>query len=669
MCGIGEKGKHSCHLCTIESTANPLRPYLADRRPIDPAPIVQLRAITHDQPVRDALRIDTASAPPPVERKPGQGTVAPVTPGVRGGVPVTTTLGDGWEDKAWYLENPYLFMYAMLCHADTDEELHLLNDGKTRYTSGSCVSCLYHLKDIDGSHQGFFVFPDLSIRVEGRYRLKLCLFEIIGQSVHHCKSVYSEPFHVYTAKRFPGMEESTRLSRSFAEQGLKVRVRKHPRSRRRESKRPKPDSDASESEPAHSHDLATQPAKKSRASDASGSGPRASARQSTGNNPLDERSAYSRAPYSPEQSRLAPSRRHDGSSSWDADLTRGARSLAARDVDYDYPSLHRTARVDRDPGPPEALYRDTYALRDRDIYQRPKQWIDPISARQEQGREVVPRMPPPSSVAVTRHGELPPLAYNQPYPGYGRPSTDRTYARPYPPPDYMTYEERRAFEDHHARLRMDAGVAYENRGIPRYARTPSPDARASHTAAIAENWSARSDYETLESRRVPDAVGPHEHIYAPRRSPSRPQLLYPPTARGAERQAYESDMYAGPSLATIRRQSDPYRRLPEPAPERSLNSLARPGRMAPDEARMAPVLPPMSTSPHTFRRETLSGMPMMSPRDAMEPVSRPYPTGYPGHSDAADVSKSARYGDRDVDQQQQQHRKTFRGPPPPSRPT
>ncbi len=115
----------------------------------------------------------------------------------------------------------------MLCNADTDEELHLLNDGKTRYTSGSCVSCLYHLKDIDGSHQGFFVFPDLSIRVEGRYRLKLCSSRPspLGAPLQVC---LFRSFHVYTAKRFPGMEESTKLSKSFAEQGLKVRVRKHP---------------------------------------------------------------------------------------------------------------------------------------------------------------------------------------------------------------------------------------------------------------------------------------------------------------------------------------------------------------------------------------------------------------------------------------------------------
>ena len=53
---------------------------------------------------------------------------------------------------------------------------------------------------------GFFVFPDLSVRTEGTYRLKLTLFEVIGANVHHCKSIFSAPFYVYTAKKFPGME-------------------------------------------------------------------------------------------------------------------------------------------------------------------------------------------------------------------------------------------------------------------------------------------------------------------------------------------------------------------------------------------------------------------------------------------------------------------------------
>lgn len=61
----------------------------------------------------------------------------------------------------------------------TGEELHLLEDGKARFLTGTPVSSLYHLKDIDNSDAAFFVFPDLGVRKEGIYRLKLSLFEIV----------------------------------------------------------------------------------------------------------------------------------------------------------------------------------------------------------------------------------------------------------------------------------------------------------------------------------------------------------------------------------------------------------------------------------------------------------------------------------------------------------
>lgn len=78
-----------------------------------------------------------------------------------------------------YLENPYYFLFATLINADTAEEIHLLRDGKTRSTCGTVVSSLYHLKDLDNSDAGFFVFPDLSVRLEGTYRLKFTLFELV----------------------------------------------------------------------------------------------------------------------------------------------------------------------------------------------------------------------------------------------------------------------------------------------------------------------------------------------------------------------------------------------------------------------------------------------------------------------------------------------------------
>ncbi|KAH9957504.1 velvet factor-domain-containing protein [Russula dissimulans] len=78
-----------------------------------------------------------------------------------------------------FLQNPYYFMFASLAKPDDDTELHWM---KTRCTTGSVVSSLYHLKDSENDNRdaGFFVFPDLSVRQEGSYRLKLSLFEVVG---------------------------------------------------------------------------------------------------------------------------------------------------------------------------------------------------------------------------------------------------------------------------------------------------------------------------------------------------------------------------------------------------------------------------------------------------------------------------------------------------------
>ncbi|KAJ2374005.1 hypothetical protein IW150_003334 [Coemansia sp. RSA 2607] len=111
-----------------------------------------------------------------------------------------------------------------------ERELNTLSDKKARTMTGSVVASLAHLKDINGNDGAFFVFPDLSVRCEGVYRLKFSLFEIVGNQVFFCKSITSTKFTVFSAKKFPGMEESTRLTKLFAEQGLKIRVRKEQKS-------------------------------------------------------------------------------------------------------------------------------------------------------------------------------------------------------------------------------------------------------------------------------------------------------------------------------------------------------------------------------------------------------------------------------------------------------
>jgi hypothetical protein len=72
-----------------------------------------------------------------------------------------------------FVYNPNFFLYASLIGSDTEEEFHLLRDGKTRSTAGSIVSSLFRLKDTEGREGAFFVFPDLSVRREGSYRLKV----------------------------------------------------------------------------------------------------------------------------------------------------------------------------------------------------------------------------------------------------------------------------------------------------------------------------------------------------------------------------------------------------------------------------------------------------------------------------------------------------------------
>ncbi|KAF6821313.1 sexual development activator [Colletotrichum sojae] len=97
---------------------------------------------------------------------------------------------------------------------------------------------------------GYFLFPDLSVRHEGRYVLAFHLYEEIKNPedrdinsdpvqdqfpcFHWRMAVKSQPFSVYSAKKFPGLTESTNLSKTISEQGCRVRIRRDVRMRRRE---------------------------------------------------------------------------------------------------------------------------------------------------------------------------------------------------------------------------------------------------------------------------------------------------------------------------------------------------------------------------------------------------------------------------------------------------
>ncbi|EFX01338.1 developmental regulator [Grosmannia clavigera kw1407] len=149
-----------------------------DRKPIDPPPILQLRVSHKKDPMQH------------------------------------------------FLQSPYYFMSCSLLKGDETSS----KDPLPSYLIGTVVSSLHRLKDTDNQDGGFFVFGDLSCKVEGKFRLLFTLYQMQKTECFHITSTVSDVFQVYPTKSFPGLAESTFLTRSFSDQGVRLRLRKDSRS-------------------------------------------------------------------------------------------------------------------------------------------------------------------------------------------------------------------------------------------------------------------------------------------------------------------------------------------------------------------------------------------------------------------------------------------------------
>ncbi|KAI9741295.1 MAG: hypothetical protein M1834_003012 [Cirrosporium novae-zelandiae] len=155
---------------------------------------------------------------------------------------VQLEIHDGDASRQW-LQSPYFFVVGHLYNENTNEAVNM--PAQTLF-AGQVSSSLHRLKDFDncgkwthslfcslliGVDSGYFIFGDLSVKVEGKWRLKFSLFEMRekGVNVVFLCSILTDPFTVYSPTDFPGMGESTFLSRSLAEQGVRLRIRKEPR--------------------------------------------------------------------------------------------------------------------------------------------------------------------------------------------------------------------------------------------------------------------------------------------------------------------------------------------------------------------------------------------------------------------------------------------------------
>jgi len=136
-----------------------------------------------------------------------------------------------------FMQSPYLFISCTLWDEDDQNQVVGNESGasgkKEPAVAGCLVSSLHRLKDGGPNERegAFFVFGDVSIRVQGRHRLRFSLFDVRKDTaeVVFLGQVSSEPFSVVLQKDFRGLEESTVLSRAFSEQGVRLRLRKEPR--------------------------------------------------------------------------------------------------------------------------------------------------------------------------------------------------------------------------------------------------------------------------------------------------------------------------------------------------------------------------------------------------------------------------------------------------------
>lgn len=105
-------------------------------------------------------------------------------------------------------------------NSDSDESL---GDIPTRNLIGNLVLNPFKLFDERGLKGIWFIMHDLSVRIEGTFKLKFLFVDLVtNNSVHK----FSQPFKVYSAKKFPGVVDSSPLGKVFASQGVKIPIRR-----------------------------------------------------------------------------------------------------------------------------------------------------------------------------------------------------------------------------------------------------------------------------------------------------------------------------------------------------------------------------------------------------------------------------------------------------------
>ncbi|KAJ2004383.1 hypothetical protein GGI04_001611 [Coemansia thaxteri] len=171
-----------------------------DRRPVDPCPIIQLQVVRSDG-VEDYTHVENALVmQATLYDETGTHKVA------ADGSPVIAASHQPTEARPTVRACDFPIL-------------------------GSPISSMHYVRDLSEQLGLFFCFPDIRVRASGQFRLLFSLFELPSTSPNNTRpafthiNIMSGVFTVYTAKDFPGVGESTPLSKKLSGQGVSIPIR------------------------------------------------------------------------------------------------------------------------------------------------------------------------------------------------------------------------------------------------------------------------------------------------------------------------------------------------------------------------------------------------------------------------------------------------------------
>lgn len=147
------------------------------------------------------------------------------------------------QELASYLRSPYCVVHCTIWDAvnDCDDSAMpgTIDRRQQRRLMGTLVASPFVGNDEVGIGGCFFVFPDLSVRTPGIYRLRFQLVVLDPVMASGVRTpvrsiIKSDVFQVFNAKDFRGMRASTALTKSLRLQGCLIFVEKSPAKEARE---------------------------------------------------------------------------------------------------------------------------------------------------------------------------------------------------------------------------------------------------------------------------------------------------------------------------------------------------------------------------------------------------------------------------------------------------